>query len=88
MILLADNEIRQELDKLPNGNLFLPSAYEETSIAWNEFIARTQLKKVVEWLDKECDEHPEHNAYDDGLHFNRRRDCQGCLPALKKEAGG
>ena len=72
MILLADNEIRQELDKLPNGNLFLPSAYEETSIAWNEFVARAQLKKVYELVSP--------YLYDTRGGW--------ILEVLKKEAGG
>lgn len=48
MILLTDEEIRQELAKVPETNLYLPSAYEETSIEWNEFVAKAQLKKVVD----------------------------------------
>ena len=51
MIRLTDEGIRQELAKLPNTNLFLPSAYEESSIGWNEFIAKAQLKSIAEWLD-------------------------------------
>ena len=45
-MVLTDEEIRQELAKLPDADLFLPSAYKETSIKWNEFVAKTQLKKV------------------------------------------
>ncbi len=48
---------------------------------------QAQLKKVVEWQEAKCAEHPEHNACDDGLHFNLRRDCPQCMQALKEEAG-
>ena len=50
MILLTDEGIRQELAKVPETNLYLPSAYEQTSIEWNEFVAKSQLKKVVEFI--------------------------------------
>ena len=49
-ILLTDEDIRIELSKLPETDLYLPSAYEETSILWNEFVAKAQLREVVEHL--------------------------------------
>jgi len=52
MIQLTDEEIRQELAKLPETNLYLPSAYQESSIEWNEFIAKAQLKKVAEHIGR------------------------------------
>ena len=52
-ILLTDEDIREAIAKLPPANLFIPSAYEETSVAWDEFVAKAQLKKVAEWINSD-----------------------------------
>ena len=44
-------------------------------------IAKAQLKKIVGWISKDCEEH-DH----DGEYMWRRR-CWDCFEALKKEAG-
>ena len=87
-ILLKDDEIRAELEKIPPQRiLFYQSSYEESSIEWNEFIARAQLKKVVEWLEKvsstqTCDTAP------DNCWKTYRVMTIDIWQALKKEAGG
>jgi len=47
--VLGDEEIRARISKLPNTDMFIPSAYEETSIAWNEFVAQAQRDADVEY---------------------------------------
>ena len=75
MILLEDEELLRAIEE----------GYEvkdgvEMRVIYAYAIARAQLKKVVEWLDRPCHEHS-----GDVLHPHRR--CGVCLQALKKEAG-
>lgn len=82
MILLTDEEIRGEIAKLPPTDLYTPSAYEESSIAWNEFISKAQLKKVAEWGNEPCP----HilTQIMDGSE-TKKRNCEACWQALLKE---
>ncbi len=84
MILLDDEEIDKAYLAYMESDL---PPKTDISRGANRAIIQAQLKKVVEWQEAKCAEHPEHNAYDDGLHFNLRRDCPQCMQALKKEAG-
>lgn len=83
-ILLTDEEIRVEIAKLPPTDLYTPSAYKESSIAWNEFIVKAQLKKVVEWGNGDCDCGLERNF--DIKRSVHRHLCPKCWQALLKEA--
>ena len=49
MILLTDKEIRREATKLLSP--VLTKYIEESDIAWANLGAKTQLKKVAEWLN-------------------------------------
>lgn len=42
------------------------------------------VKKVLEWCDEVCEEHPEVNYPEVGTHLNKRHDCPLCWEALKK----
>ena len=80
-MLLTDEEIRQELAKLPDNKRFLPSAYEETSIRWNEFVAKAQVKKLVEWGGEGCP----HNLSPEGMSYDLKHECLACWQSLLKE---
>ena len=60
MILLTDEEIRNELNAMlsvPDDDL--PTAYE--------VIAKAQLKKVIEWLEKGAEYDISYRAYKFGI---------------------
>ena len=48
--LLSDEGVRKALEKIsPQQILFYQSSYEESSIAWNEFIAQAQREADIKW---------------------------------------
>lgn len=44
--------------------------------------AKAQLKKVAEWGNELCKEHPEVNYPEKGTHYNKRHDCPICWQTL------
>ena len=76
MILLDDEEIRVSLQSRPTVKTM------DDLVAGLNLVAHAQLKKVVEWMSKDCEEH------DHGEDYMWRRRCWDCFEALKKEVGG
>lgn len=79
MIRLTDEEIQVALEDELDENLFKEKGFATNSKEL--FIAKAQLKKVVEWGDMPCVEH-EHGALQG---YYMRRLCKECWQALLEE---
>ena len=80
-VLLTDKEIEKLLG-IEFRNTY--SGYVADYLA----VRDAQLRKVVGWLGKECDEHPRVSDSYGIPYFDSRTECMDCQQALKKEAGG
>ena len=76
-ILLSDKEY---LDYLVENELFV-----EIILNNNLHNRKAQLKKVVEWLDTDCDEHPKVSDSYGIPYYDCRSECADCLQSLKEE---
>ena len=78
-ILLTDKEIKQALESELDENFFKERGFKSNSKEL--FIAKAQLKKVVEWGSEPC---YEHLSVMGGLPVRRAR-CEICWQKLLKE---
>ena len=84
-VLLTPEEILQATQVatfLDNGELDPDCGY----LRGRQQVAKVQLKKLVEWLEADCAEHPVP-AYPTGTEFIPRRECDKCWQELRKIAG-
>jgi len=83
MILLSDEEI-EVVKKYANNPPVVDGMLTFHIYDEQRAIAKAQLKKVGEWGDGDCNEHP-YAAYPTGTRFLQRKDCPDCWQSLLKE---
>ena len=75
MIRLTDEEI----------DAIYQAGWWGAGVDYDEAIATAQLKKVIDWLDTECAEHPKVTDYGE-RYLNHHVDCPECWQVLLKES--
>ena len=85
MIKLTDKEMYEALDKKGFIDYSLSQYLELLNNEGDQTIAQAQLRKVVEWLDRDCNQH--HPIKVKEVHLSPRRFCIHCWESLKEAAG-